>query len=191
MRTGERGFTYLGLLWAVALAGALAAAAATAWTARAERAAERELLFRGAQIALALERWQAQVPGAPGPQRLEDLLLDTRTSPPRRHLRRLWPDPATGEADWLLERDAAGAIVGLRSRSERPLRMTSALATGDTAATPTAPGATPRWRDLVFGSAPRPAGAQNPQIPGREPSAVVPTDQAWPVPPRGSVKPAS
>jgi type II secretory pathway pseudopilin PulG len=202
MRIGERGFTYVAWLWAVALAGALLAAAATAWSGRAERADEREWLFRGAQVALALERWQAAVPGAPGPQRLEDLLLDTRLSPPQRHLRRLWADPASGQADWLLERDAAGGIVGVRSRSERPQRLLSMADPAARAATVSDSGP-PRWRDRVFGAgAPAAAAPSAPPTPRRprlkeaplgipERTAVVPTDQAWPPPSRGSVKPAS
>jgi type II secretory pathway pseudopilin PulG len=198
-----RGFTYLALLGAVLVAGALLAAAGTAWSGRAEREAERELLFRGGQIALALARWHAAVPGAPGPQRLEDLLLDSRTSPPQRHLRRLWADPASGEADWVLERDEQGAIVGLRSASERPAQLlrgvneapgsmgsqaglapslqpspqpSPALREREPLGLPTGP----LWRDHVFGvaSSPQPV------------AGVVPTAQGAAPDSRRGVKPA-
>ena len=141
-----RAFTYLSVLWAVALAGATLAAAGQAWTLHAQREAEREMLFRGEQIALALARWQVAVAtsGAAGPRQLEELLLDTRTAPPQRHLRRLWPDPASGEPDWVLERDETGAIVGLRSASTRPALLLRRLA-----ADGKAPQAA-RWEDHRF-----------------------------------------
>jgi type II secretory pathway pseudopilin PulG len=188
----QRGFTYLALLGVVLVSGALLAAAATAWSGRAEREAERELLFRGGQLALALARWQAAVPGAPGPRQLEDLLLDTRVSPPQRHMRRLWADPASGQPDWVLERDEQGAITGLRSASERPARLLRGLADAPAAAglavsanlsdpASAARAAGPLWRDHVFGVAPPPQ-------PG---AGVVPTDHGGPSSPRAFVKPAA
>ncbi|MCY1541438.1 hypothetical protein D9M68_771320 [compost metagenome] len=55
-----------------------------------------------------------------GPMTLEDLLKDPRTPGLLRHLRKLYADPITGQAQWGLVRDAAGRIVGIHSLSERP-----------------------------------------------------------------------
>jgi type II secretory pathway pseudopilin PulG len=55
-----------------------------------------------------------------GPVDLAELLDDTRTPVRQRHLRRLYEDPLTGQADWVLLRNAQGRIEALHSRSNRP-----------------------------------------------------------------------
>ncbi len=54
----------------------------------------------------------------PFPAKLEDLLSDPRFQQVRRYLRRLYPDPITGKADWVPIIGAGGGIVGVRSASE-------------------------------------------------------------------------
>lgn len=127
MRIGERrgrparGFTWFGLLALLALWGALLAVGAQQQVTAQRRERERELLFRGAQIARAIGDWRRAQPGAADPEHLADLLHDSRSQPPRAHLRRLWADPFTGRPDWVLQRDpATGRIVGLHSRSPLP-----------------------------------------------------------------------
>jgi type II secretory pathway pseudopilin PulG len=120
----QRGFTYLWLLLAVAIiAGGLGAAADVVTTA-VRRDKEAELLFVGDQFARAIELYRASSPGAPQyPQRLEDLLADNRFPNARRHLRRIYPDPITGSADWELVRGPNSGIVAVHSRSTaRPLK---------------------------------------------------------------------
>ena len=99
---GPRGFTYLLLLFMLALLGAALAAWGTSWQVAAQRERETELLFRGGQIQEALQRFHDQTPSgqAPLPQTLDELLADTRWPVPRHHLRRLYADPFTGQADW-------------------------------------------------------------------------------------------
>jgi len=120
MRTGERGFTYLLLLFVLAAGGAGLAALGTHWQTLAQRERETELLWRGQQILQALERYAA-VPGATPrlPRALTDLLQDERLPTPGHWLRELYADPFTGAADWVLLRDAEGGIVGVASRSQR------------------------------------------------------------------------
>lgn len=115
----RRGFTYLVLLFMLAIGAAGLGALATQWQAATQREREAELLFRGSQMAQALGRYAAATPpGLPrAPQALEELLEDRRSTPPRRHLRRLYADPFSGQPDWLLLRDARGGIVGLHSRA--------------------------------------------------------------------------
>jgi hypothetical protein len=57
------------------------------------------------------------------PRSLEDLLADSRSPKPRRHLRRAYDDPFTGKPDWELVVEPAqpGAFSAVRSRSEHPL----------------------------------------------------------------------
>ena len=54
-----------------------------------------------------------------GPESLRDLLVDTRGSSPRHHLRQLYADPFTMQADWDLLRDGQGRVVAVASRSRR------------------------------------------------------------------------
>ncbi len=120
-----RGFTYLALLFGLAIGGAALAGLGTQWQQAAQREREAELLFRGLQLRDALQRFHDQTPDGQLalPQTLEQLLTDTRRTAPRHHLRQLYADPFTGQADWVLLRAPDGAIVGLRSQSTRALLM--------------------------------------------------------------------
>ncbi len=132
MRTGESGFAYVLLLVAVAIVAATGASALSRGSAMGQRSAERELLYVGQAFENALHSYAGvrhpgeNTPQAPtpmtlaGPMALEDLLKDPRTPGLRRHLRKLYADPITGQAQWGLVRDAAGRIVGIHSLSERP-----------------------------------------------------------------------
>jgi type II secretory pathway pseudopilin PulG len=136
MRTGEvaratrgargerpgRGFTYVWLLFVLAVAGAALAALGEQWQVVAQREREAELLWRGEQFARALAGWRDTTPPdqPAAPSSLDELLVDERHDPPRRHLRRIYGDPFTGRADWMVWRNEEGRIVGLSSRSERP-----------------------------------------------------------------------
>lgn len=127
-----RGFTYLWLLFGVAVLGAGLAALGTQWQVAAQREGEAELLWRGLQWRDALQRFHDQTPdGQPAlPQQPDELLRDGRWPTPRHHLRQAWADPFTGEADWVLLRQADGGIVGLHSRSLRPLKRQHGLPSG-------------------------------------------------------------
>jgi type II secretory pathway pseudopilin PulG len=117
-RDGEGGFTFLGLLFAVAIASLALAGTGLLWHFEARREKEKELLFIGESYRRAITSYYNASPGSNKeyPKRLEDLLLDTRFPMPVRHLRRLYRDPMTGENDWKLilvqER-----ITGVASRS--------------------------------------------------------------------------
>jgi hypothetical protein len=45
-------------------------------------------------------------------------LEDKRYPVPVRHLRRLYPDPLTGRADWALVEAPQGGVMGVHSRSQ-------------------------------------------------------------------------
>ncbi len=158
MRTGEqwpshgaRGFTYLWLLFVLALGGAALAMLGVQQQTQVRRELEAELRFRGQAIAEGLARYAERTPigSARLPQRLEDLLDDRRFPKPQRHLRQLYTDPFTGRADWVLiwgeaplpidEAEppspkptiapaAQTGIVGVRSAATRHLLSTAWLA---------------------------------------------------------------
>jgi type II secretory pathway pseudopilin PulG len=124
MPTGKRarqaGFGYLMALFAITALGLLAAGAGRVWYTTAQRERESDLLFAGQQFRQALDSYYASKAGGVQqyPQRLEDLLNDRRSQVTLRHLRRIYIDPMTGKADWVLV-TAGERIVGLHSRSEQ------------------------------------------------------------------------
>jgi type II secretory pathway pseudopilin PulG len=112
------GFTYIGLLFWVAVAGAGLAVVGEVWHAAAKREREQDLLFVGEQFRRAIGAYYESSPGTKHyPRRLEDLLADARTPVVRRHLRRIYPDPMTGKADWRLIMQG-DQILGVFSRSQ-------------------------------------------------------------------------
>jgi type II secretory pathway pseudopilin PulG len=116
----QAGFTYVGLLIAVVFFGlaSVGAARLLASTERAER--EAELLFIGHQFRAAIRSYLEAGPKAGQyPANLDDLLQDKRYPTPRRHLRRLFIDPITGNSDWGLVMAPEGGIMGVNSLSER------------------------------------------------------------------------
>lgn len=120
----EGGYTYLLVLFLIAALGLGAAKTGEVWQQVAQREREAELLYRGADIARAIARYQARSPvGSPTwPQSLDDLVEDRRFPMPVRHLRRVWRDPFTGEADWVTVR-AGNGIVAVHSRALlKPIR---------------------------------------------------------------------
>jgi len=111
------GFTYIGILLAVAILSISLAAAGTVWSTVAQRDREAELLFIGEAYRSAIEHYFRQ--GGQLPHELEDLVQDDRTPTVRRYLRRLYPDPITGHLDWEIIRTADGGITGVHSVSTR------------------------------------------------------------------------
>lgn len=115
----SRGFAYLVVLFCVALSAAGLAAIGTMWQLEQKRESEKELLFVGNQFRRAIEAYYEASPGVKRyPRDLNELLRDERAPAVRRHLRRLYADPMTGQADWELVRQG-DQILGVHSRSQR------------------------------------------------------------------------
>ena len=121
----SRGFTYLALLAAIVIIGISMGSAARSWQNISLREKEEELIFRGNQYRLAIERYYTALPGRRQyPETLEDLLKDSRTPTGRRHLRRQYKDPITGEDFVLIQDPLSKRIIGVRSSSEKkPLKQ--------------------------------------------------------------------
>lgn len=117
------GFTFIGLLIWIAISGIALAAVGEIWSTAARRERETELLFVGAQFRDAIGRYYEQSSGAKQyPRALEDLLEDPRSPAVRRHLRKIYVDPITGKADWVLIKQG-DQILGVASASEeKPLK---------------------------------------------------------------------
>ena len=117
------GFTFFALLLWVAVIGIALAALGQIWSTASQRERERELLFVGAQFRGAIGRYFEQSPGVKQyPRTLEDLLEDKRFPVVRRHLRKIYLDPITGKADWMVL-TRGDQILGVFSPSQdKPLK---------------------------------------------------------------------
>lgn len=124
--TVARGFTYLGLMFLIAVLAMTAAMASVVWTQVRQRDNELELIYVGLQFQSAIENYARRGKGteAAYPRKLEDLLADTRDLQIVRYLRKLYLDPMTASPSWGLIRLPDGGIVGLHSLSrQRPIRQ--------------------------------------------------------------------
>lgn len=116
----EGGFTYLLLLFFVAILGVGLAVAGEAWHVSVQREKEEQLLFAGDAYRQAIELYYETSPGGVKqyPLKLDDLLRDPRFPNVRRYLRELYPDPITGKFDWELVMAPQGGIMGIYSPSK-------------------------------------------------------------------------
>jgi type II secretory pathway pseudopilin PulG len=122
MPNRERGFTYIGLLFAVVILGITLSTVGVVWSAQIRRDREAQLLYTGDQIRTAIGRYRAA--GGQYPQQLGDLVLDQRTPAVRRFLRQVYLDPMTNSADWQLINAPEGGIMGVASRStDKPIKV--------------------------------------------------------------------
>lgn len=163
-RGSEQGFTYLGVLFAVALLGTQLALAGLVWSFAQERQKERELLFVGDQFRTAIARYYLN-PNGPQkeyPKRLEDLVRDPRYTGTIRHLRKIYADPITGKIEWGLIKSPDGSILGVYSLSNKtPIKTGNFLPSDHLFENK------PRYSDwkfiYAFGA---PIGRGNPPLPG-------------------------
>jgi type II secretory pathway pseudopilin PulG len=117
-----RGYTYLTVLFIVAILAGGLAVIGEVWHTAAVREREAELLHIGQEYRKAIERYYLAGPRQ-YPRNLADLVKDPRQPGTVRHLRRLYPDPITGKDDWRVVKAADGGIAGVASNSEdRPLK---------------------------------------------------------------------
>jgi type II secretory pathway pseudopilin PulG len=115
------GFTYIGLLLAVALVGAGLAATGQVWHTNVQRSREAELLYIGEQFKHAIKLYYENTPGSDKqlPKSLDDMLNDARYPVVRRYLRKVYVDPMRGKAEWgLVKQNPGDGIVGVYSLSD-------------------------------------------------------------------------
>lgn len=121
-RTHQSGLAYLWVLFAVMLLGLGLGKVLDVHYRQRQREKEAELLYVGEQYRQAIRSYYWSSPGTVKryPGTLQDLLLDARLLTVRRHIRRLYTDPITGQADWGLVRNREGGIMGVYSLSQQP-----------------------------------------------------------------------
>ena len=113
----SRGFTYMGVLFLAAIMAGGLALTGDVWHTSTMREKETELLFVGNQYRKAIQRYYLTGPQRQYPRSLEHLLKDPRQPGTVRYLRKLYPDPITGQ-DWVLVKAPDGGILGVHSASE-------------------------------------------------------------------------
>jgi type II secretory pathway pseudopilin PulG len=117
------GFTYLGLLMVIAIAGIGMAGVGIVWHQEAQREREKELLFIGEAYRNAIGSYYENSLGSSKqfPTSLSDLILDKRSPTIKRHIRKLYADPMLINMDnkmpWGLVMQQ-GQIVGVHTLSE-------------------------------------------------------------------------
>jgi len=118
------GFTYTALLLTIVILGITMGAAGKYWSNMVLRDKEEELLFRGEQYRLAIERYYYAFGRMQYPQSIDDLLKDNRSPQAKRYLRQKYKDPITGE-DFVEKRDPLSKrITGVFSSSDKePLKQ--------------------------------------------------------------------
>ncbi|MGC4061270.1 MAG: type II secretion system protein [Aquabacterium sp.] len=124
----QKGFTYLMLLWWVAISGVMLIAVSRSWTMEMRRQREAELVFRGEQIQHALQSYYDSVEPKALPANWQDLLEDRRGTKLVRHLRHRYMDPITN-GEWGVIKEGA-SIKGVYSLSTlKPLKTQDKEAT--------------------------------------------------------------
>ncbi len=118
--SNQRGIALMAVLLMVVIMGLGAGIAGSTWQTKVYRSKEQELLWRGDQYRKAIASYCKRAHGGAAgkfPRSLEELERDPRFLQRVRHIRRLYPDPITGQ-DFVLIRDGSGGITGVRSASE-------------------------------------------------------------------------
>lgn len=117
MVRNQGGFTYLGVLLAIAILGIGLTAASEVWVTTARRQRMEQLEWVGQQYVRAIGSYYEASPRVKAyPRALQDLIEDRRFVFVRRHLRQEYINPFPGAADWESLRAGDGGIRGLRVR---------------------------------------------------------------------------
>ena len=128
------GFTYVAMLFALAIFGIALAALGVSWGAVSQREKENELIEVGTAYANAIAEYYMLSPGTNKayPSKLEDLTDDKRFVGTMRHLRQVYPDPITNSLEWGLIKTANGdGITGVYSLSDKPTLHTRTIVVND------------------------------------------------------------
>ena len=109
------GFTYLGVLMAIALVSIGLMAVSEVWVSTAQREKLAQLDWAGQQYQRAIASYYHASPNLVKtyPPSLEALLEDHRFPTIRRHLRTLYPNPFTGRVDWQPIVAVGGGVQGV------------------------------------------------------------------------------
>jgi len=123
----QGGFTYLSLIILVAIIGLVSASALKLGSVLQRSRAEQELLDIGAAFSDALQSYANATPAGfpPQPPSLKELLRDPRFPTVRRHLRKVFVDPMTGQAEWGITYlgDKVGVLAVYSLSDAKPVKI--------------------------------------------------------------------
>ncbi len=120
----EAGFSYMGILMLILIAGIGMASASLIEHTQLQRMKEQQLLFRGNAIRKAISSYYNSNPSGikEYPPSIEALLLDKRQSGLKRHLRRNYLDPISQKHQWILVMQN-NKLIGVYSESKlKPIK---------------------------------------------------------------------
>jgi type II secretory pathway pseudopilin PulG len=176
MRPQQHGFAYLTILFIVAIMAGGLAVVGQVWQTAAVREREAELLHVGNEYRKGIERYYLIGTTRQYPKNLEDLIKDPRQPGTVRHLRRLYPDPITGNAEWGLVKAPDGGISGVYSQSEDAPLKTGGFAVRDASFEGKS-----KYSEWQFGYAPVAAPVAAPTAaPGAAPATAPPAPGTQP-----------
>jgi type II secretory pathway pseudopilin PulG len=117
----SQGFTYIGVMFAVAILGTTLAVIGAIWKTIQQREDEVELLFIGNQFRNAIMQYYERTPSANKeyPKSLNQLVLDDRFPIAQKYLRKIYHDPITRTTSWGLVMTPDGRIKGVYSVSNK------------------------------------------------------------------------
>lgn len=112
----QGGFTYLGLLMAIALLSIGLTGASEVWFTTAQRQRTEQSQWAAQAFVNAIGSYYESGPVGVKrfPKRMDDLLEDRRGGSVRRHLRQIYPNPFTGESTWEWLAAPDGGVMGLK-----------------------------------------------------------------------------
>lgn len=131
MVSRSRGFTYVTVLFLVAMMSGGLALIGEVWHTSNLREREADLLHIGNEYRNAIARYYLSGPQRQYPKNLSDLIKDPRMPGTVRYLRRIYPDPMTGKEEWGLVKSADGGFAGVYSLSEASPLKTGGFAVRD------------------------------------------------------------
>ena len=116
MKKKVHGFTYLGVLIAIAFMGIGLTVTSEVWFTLAQQQRKAEVEWIGEQYVQAIGSYFDAAPNGQKiyPPSIADLLEDKRFPTVRRHLRAVYLNPFSNQSDWQPITDPAGHIRGIR-----------------------------------------------------------------------------
>lgn len=121
---GQTGFSYMGILVLMVIAGISMTSTSLVWHIQLQKLKEQQLFYAGNAIRNAIASYYLENPSGAKeyPQSLEELLLDKRHPIVKRHLRRNYSDPMGKNQNWVLIKQN-NKVIGVHSKSTlKPIR---------------------------------------------------------------------
>ena len=163
---GQRGYAMAALLVSIGVMMVLMSVAMPVWRTQAQREKEAELVFRGEQIARAINLYMRKAGGGNYPPSLDVLVQG-------RFLRKKYKDPMTEKGEWDLITAASNPGQGGSPQLQQPGRGRGGAPSTGLSAPPPGRGAPPSGRGSPFGSSPSQPGFATGQ-PGFSPGGAAP-----------------